>query len=353
MKSLQVLNGLFTEITKHSQKELSYDEVMNDLSKLEIIQIIDRTINMESDNLKENYHNFFNGSIQTDWNSILGSLSWAGDFKKLYEKYSLPQSFIARICSDFSYVTEVSSYNKILKDNLNQIQKEWRWFASLFNNKEELHRTDVRVVSLKISNCLNNIFSLEEWIDFRSSRDECNKDGLSEYVQKVEELKIDKDQIVGSFLKRFYRLWVDSVILKFPSVNSFRSRSHDEIIQEFNRLDLTQLSLARTRTKERLVSRLPDLNIATMAVDEVGILKRELGKQRKILPLRKLFKAIPNLLLTLKPCLMMSPLSVSLFLDAENYNFDVIIFDEASQVCTEDAIGAIMRGRQVIIAGDK
>ncbi|WP_233568141.1 DUF4011 domain-containing protein [Cohnella faecalis] len=352
MKSLQVLNGLFTEITKHSQKELSYDEVMNDLSKLEIIQIIDRTINMESDNLKENYHNFFNGSIQTDWNSILGSLSWAGDFKKLYEKYSLPQSFIARICSDFSYVTEVSSYNKILKDNLNQIQKEWRWFASLFNNKEELHRTDVRVVSLKISNCLNNIFSLEEWIDFRSSRDECNKDGLSEYVQKVEELKIDKDQIVGSFLKRFYRLWVDSVILKFPSVNSFRSRSHDEIIQEFNRLDLTQLSLARTRTKERLVSRLPDLNIATMAVDEVGILKRELGKQRKILPLRKLFKAIPNLLLTLKPCLMMSPLSVSLFLDAENYNFDVIIFDEASQVCTEDAIGAIMRGRQVIIAGD-
>ncbi|WP_233568134.1 hypothetical protein [Cohnella faecalis] len=65
MKSLQVLNGLFTEITKHSQKELSYDEVMNDLSKLEIIQIIDRTINMESDNLKENYHNFFNGSIQT------------------------------------------------------------------------------------------------------------------------------------------------------------------------------------------------------------------------------------------------------------------------------------------------
>ncbi|SDJ82459.1 DUF4011 domain-containing protein [Paenibacillus naphthalenovorans] len=352
MNSLQVLDGLFTEVTKHSHKELSYDEVIDDLSKLEIIQIIDRTINKESYNLKENFQSFFNGSIQTDWGSILGSLSWAGEFKKLHEKYLLPQNFIARICSDSSYVAEVSSYKKILKDSLNHIQKEWRWFANLFDNVEELQRTDLTSILLKISKCLNNISSLEEWIDFRSIRDECKKEGLSEYVQKVEELKIDKDLIVGTFLKRFYRLWVDSVILKFPAVNSFRSRSHDEIIREFNRLDITQLSLARTRIKERLVSRLPDLNMATMAMDEIGILKRELGKQRKILPLRKLFKAIPNLLLTLKPCLMMSPLSVSLFLDAENYNFDVVIFDEASQVCTEDAIGAIMRGKQVIIAGD-
>ncbi|CAM4473564.1 DUF4011 domain-containing protein [Paenibacillus tarimensis] len=350
--SLQDLDELFTEVTRFSNKELSYDEVMDDISKLEIIQITDLTINSESERLKETYQNFFNGSIQTDWNSILGSLSWTGDFKKIHEKYALPMDYINRICSDTSFISDVSAYNKNLKDSLSQIQKEWRWYADLFDNKEELHRIDLTELSLKIRNCLNNISSLEEWIDFRSCRDECNKEGLTEYVQKIEELKIDKNQIVGTFLKRFYRLWVDSVILKFPTVNSFRSRSQDEIIREFNRLDLTQLSLARTRIKERLVSRLPDLNTATMAVDEVGILRRELGKQRKILPLRKLFRAIPNLLLTLKPCLMMSPLSVSLFLDADNYNFDIVIFDEASQVCTEDAIGAIMRGSQVIIAGD-
>ena len=90
----------------------------------------------------------------------------------------------------------------------------------------------------------------------------------------------------------------------------------------------------------------------TSGVDEISILKRELKKQRKIMPIRKLFREIPNLLLTLKPCLMMSPLSVSLFLEAESYLFDVVIFDEASQVYTENAIGAISRGKQVIIAGD-
>ena len=70
------------------------------------------------------------------------------------------------------------------------------------------------------------------------------------------------------------------------------------------------------------------------------------------MPLRKLFMAIPNLITSLRPCFMMSPLSVSVFLEAQSYDFDLVIFDEASQVHTEDAIGAIMRGKQVIIVGD-
>lgn len=70
------------------------------------------------------------------------------------------------------------------------------------------------------------------------------------------------------------------------------------------------------------------------------------------MPLRKLFQSIPTLLLTLKPCLMMSPLSVAYFLEAGSYRFDMVIFDEASQIFPQDAIGAIFRAKQVIIAGD-
>ena len=70
------------------------------------------------------------------------------------------------------------------------------------------------------------------------------------------------------------------------------------------------------------------------------------------MPLRKLFQSIPTLLFTLKPCLMMSPLSVAYFLDADAYQFDMVIFDEASQIFPQDAIGAIFRAKQVVIAGD-
>ena len=61
---------------------------------------------------------------------------------------------------------------------------------------------------------------------------------------------------------------------------------------------------------------------------------------------------IPNLLVKLKPCLFMSPLSVSQFLPPEKFKFDLVIFDEASQIFTEDAVGAIYRGRQLLVAGD-
>ena len=49
---------------------------------------------------------------------------------------------------------------------------------------------------------------------------------------------------------------------------------------------------------------------------------------------------------------MMSPLSVAQYLDPSTTKFDVIIFDEASQVKPEDAIGALLRGNQAVVMGD-
>jgi very-short-patch-repair endonuclease len=70
------------------------------------------------------------------------------------------------------------------------------------------------------------------------------------------------------------------------------------------------------------------------------------------MPLRKLLQQIPNLLVRLKPCLLMSPLSVAQYLPAKGKRFDLVVFDEASQICTHDAIGAIGRGAQVVVVGD-
>ena len=61
----------------------------------------------------------------------------------------------------------------------------------------------------------------------------------------------------------------------------------------------------------------------------------------------------PRFLLRLKPCLMMSPLAVSTYLNTREIRFDVVIFDEASQVRPYDAISTIYRGRQLVVAGDQ
>lgn len=71
------------------------------------------------------------------------------------------------------------------------------------------------------------------------------------------------------------------------------------------------------------------------------------------MPLRRLLPSLPTLLPALKPCLLMSPLSVATYLPIDAVTFDLVIFDEASQIPPEEAVGAIVRGRQVIVAGDE
>jgi superfamily I DNA and/or RNA helicase len=86
---------------------------------------------------------------------------------------------------------------------------------------------------------------------------------------------------------------------------------------------------------------------------EVGVLRRELQKRKRIKPLRKLFAEIPHVLQSLKPCLLMSPVSVSTFLKPEVFHFDLVVFDEASQLPTPEAVPAVLRASQVVVAGDR
>jgi very-short-patch-repair endonuclease len=103
---------------------------------------------------------------------------------------------------------------------------------------------------------------------------------------------------------------------------------------------------------EQANSRKPQDILVQAADSEAAILQKEAAKKRQLMPIRTLFQKIPNLLVKLKPCLLMSPITVSQFLPAESNKFDLIVFDEASQVVPEDAIGAIYRGKTVVVAGD-
>lgn len=85
---------------------------------------------------------------------------------------------------------------------------------------------------------------------------------------------------------------------------------------------------------------------------EWGVLRREITKKRMHLPLRQLLQEIPSAVLRLTPCLLMSPLSIAQYLSADASSFDIVIFDEASQIPVWDAVGAMARGKQVVMVGD-
>ena len=344
-------NETYSILTNRRKKSTEYNSIENEIKVLCTVQEKEAELNNQKENILQKYENYYNG-INTDWEQLFSALRFADSFRLFVEQHSLPRAFVEKICNDQSIVEFCKDQYEDLCNYKANLARPYEWISSLFDNSNIFESYYIKDLAERFSGCAAKKHLLEEWVDYCSNREKCKKEGLGPYIQEAEEMKIDENYIVDAYLKRFYRLWLDAILPSFPAVQDFRGRRQTQTIDEFCKLDEGQFKIAQARVRERALSRIPDFNSITVARDEIAILKRELNKQRRLMPLRKLFMAIPNLVTSLRPCFMMSPLSVSVFLEAQSYDFDMVIFDEASQVHTEDAIGAIMRGKQVIIVGD-
>lgn len=238
-------------------------------------------------------------------------------------------------------------FSKRLNDAL-VVFEEARGTFSAYFNEVDLCETGLASLSSKLSKYEGDEVGLRAWMDYLDTREKCMELGLDGFAERLERNPISQRDAGGAFLKRFYELWIDAVLPELPAVASFHGATRSSDIEQFADDDRFQMKLAQKRVKASLIESLSNLANA----GEVAILRREAKKRRKMLPTRLLFARIPHLVMMLKPCMMMSPLSVSTFLESPAFQFDLVVFDEASQVCTENAVGAIFRGKQAIICGD-
>lgn len=302
----------------------------------------------EEENLFKTYYGDSYKYTSTDWDEIKQHIANKKEFDNLTSGKNISEQFLQAIATNSEKRTDITSKIENIAKSLLDTNTLQPFFEKIFG--EGVSSLSIDVLENKYSKCLGKVELLEKYLEYKTFRDKCISCGLEEFILSVEKDCI-KD-VVDSFKKRFYMLWLSKVLDTKPSIANFKSVTHDKTVNDFCTHDEHQLSIARMRIREKLINNLPSKDRLLSAHDEMSILTRELGKKRRIMPIRKLFKTIPNLLLKIKPCFMMSPLSVSYFLEAQTYNFDMVIFDEASQIFPEDAIGAILRSKQVIIAGD-
>ncbi len=326
-------------------KEESIDVVFGTIEKLNTYCALNRVLVALAENHRSQFGHFF-VEEQTDWDAVIALL---GKLEILQQSSAFAMLTPVINVPDHRKGTLIQVAAKI--SNLHTTAKEpFTWVCNQFV-PTSLEVMSVQALCIKMDACLQLIEKLGSWVDYQEARETCLGEGLGDFIDKIEGGEL-YSVIEPVFLKGFYQMWLGAVCDKSASVRRFRRNTHDERIKKFIELDDLQLRIAQMRIRERLIEGLPTTHQMLKATDEVAILNKELSKKRNIMPLRKLFRQIPNLLMKLKPCLMMSPLSVSYFLETEAYHFDLVIFDEASQIFPEDAIGAIFRGSQVIIAGD-
>jgi len=202
----------------------------------------------------------------------------------------------------------------------------------------------------------SDLASLWDWMRFRQIESDLREKGVGEIVNELLSGDFTIESARDAFDASFYRKWLDAIYQSDEDLRDFDVSDHERLIARFADLDRQSIRNAYCRIRSRLLDD-PDRPHADLqgapSSSELGTLLRECNKKTRHLPLRVLFQRIPNMLLRLKPCVMMSPLAVSTYLNTDQLRFDLVIFDEASQVRPFDAIGAIYRGRQLVVAGDQ
>ena len=176
--------------------------------------------------------------------------------------------------------------------------------------------------------------------------------GVAPLVEAHADGSVTTAVLVPTFRARFLQAWLDRVHAAEPALARFRGVDHERAIARFQALDRRSIQLAADVVRARLSAQLPQLRDTTVASSELGILEREIKKQRKHKPVRRLLAEIPGLWRRLAPCVLMSPLSVAQFLGRAGQRFDLVVFDEASQIPMWDAVGAIGRGTSLVVVGD-
>ena len=180
----------------------------------------------------------------------------------------------------------------------------------------------------------------------------CRLRELSDCLEEVKEFikkyfgNAVRSEFSKVFLKSYYLQILDEILKKS---NKFSPKS---LVEKFRDDDMKVRDIFRYKVMESVEERQPKDNYSSMGSNEVSILKRENEKKRRLKPIRDLLEQIPDLAFALKPCFMMSPLTVSQYINPKNINFDVVIFDEASQIMPEDAVPCLIRAKQAIIMGD-
>lgn len=138
-----------------------------------------------------------------------------------------------------------------------------------------------------------------------------------------------------------------------PELMSFNGRSFSARIEAYNNAMDEFEKLCREQIAMKLYSEIPHrFNCTAAEARQLALLLRIIRSKGRGTSIRSLFSQCGSLLRRVTPCLLMSPLSVAQYLDPTAPPFDLVIFDEASQIPTAMAVGAMSRGKDVIIVGD-
>ena len=338
-------------LTTAKQEPQTYRQLIQDLKNSEDIRKKEAQIVGEKVQLKEKFGIRFQ-ELETNWQDIVSVLEWCKKVQAAFIDIPVPQAFADLAAqgptaapSSTELIQRRDSSLKVLADFDKRFETEMKY------QNQPLKDLEIKVISERIQALRDRVDDVQVWIDYKDAKNRFALRNLDQFFGRLVEQRISAADLGDVFRKSVYQEWINNLYNEDQKLGKFRRENHEQLIADFRKLDQDLIHLTSSMVIEEANSRKPQDILIQAADSEANILLKEAAKKRRLMPIRTLMQKIPNLLVKLKPCLLMSPISVSQFLPPDN-KFDLVLFDEASQLVPEDAIGAIYRGKTVVVAGD-
>ena len=334
----------------------SAEDIIRDLQEAKAIIKIRKVIE-DNNALGQKY---FGGywHLNANINDLKAIARWMHEFTALVREGTFSENTIELMSKDLfdikperdlaDYIDAGEEFVRVLsklKDKLNPRSK------LIF--KRETGDVPFEAWKEQLYNWRGQLSSLHLWSQYLNTKNSLKSSNAKMFIDSIEKRNIKKEDIGALVDGNFADSLLNILFVENHELATFVGELHENRIREFKDLDKQILILNRKRIYHKLNSNIPKIFGGTEN-PQAKILAGEFTRKSGHMPVRKLLEKTGGLIKQIKPCFMMSPLSIAQYLDPTNeeLQFDVVIFDEASQVKPEDALGAFMRGKTAVVMGD-
>ena len=286
----------------------------------------------------------------SDWEALAGYVGWVGEFRAVCRRHELITSRAAAIAANPT--PDVSSMAGLAESARSARRKLARFAESVGWPAGHLEDEPFPSISQRLAGVAGSTALAPRWAAFEAARRNAERGPARAFAEAAIDGRLAFSEVRRAFVRAFYARWLAACLRSRPELERFNTLGHEERVGEFRRLDagvlLENRAVMVAQLRDRVQARLKSAD----AAPGMPLLRRELARQRGHQPLRRTMHEAGAAIRAIKPCFMMSPLTVAQYLDGDTPGFDLVIFDEASQLPAEDAAGAIIRGRQLVVVGD-
>ena len=334
----------------------SIDEIIRDLQQAKAVINIRKTLEANNALGQKYYGGYWH--LNANPNDLKAIARWMHEFTALVRQGTFSQNTIDLMSKDLfdfkperdlaEYIDSGEEFVRVLsklKDKLNPRSK------LIF--KRETGDVSFEAWREQLYNWRGQLSSLHLWSQYLNTKNALRTSNAKMFVDSIEKRNIKKEDIEALVDGNFADSLLNILFVENQELATFVGELHENRIREFKDLDKQILTLNRKRIYHKLNSNIPKIFGGTEN-PQAKILAGEFTRKSGHMPVRKLLEKAGGMIKQIKPCFMMSPLSIAQYLDPTNeeLQFDVVIFDEASQVKPEDALGAFMRGKTAVVMGD-